>query len=41
MIDTRLALPHLSPKPLIVPCICLAPASIAAKELATAFSVSL
>ena len=41
MIDIKLALPHLSPKPLIVPCTCLTPAWIAASELATAFSVSL
>ena len=41
IIDIKLALPHLSPRPLMVPCICLAPHSIAAKELATAFSVSL
>ena len=26
IIETKLALPHLSPKPLIVPCTCLTPA---------------
>ena len=34
--DIKFALPHLSPKPLIVPCTCLTPALIAVKELATA-----
>ncbi len=41
MIDTRLALPQRSPKPLIVPCTCTAPASTAASEFATASSQSL
>ena len=41
IIDIKFALPHLSPNPFIVPCICLTPHSTAAKELATAFSVSL
>ena len=41
IIDIKLAFPHLSPNPFIVPWRCLAPASIAAKLLATAFSVSL
>ena len=39
--DTRFALPQRSPSPLIVPCTWRAPARRAAKELATAFSVSL
>ena len=39
--DIRLAFPHLSPKPFIVPCTCLTPAWTATKLLATAFSVSL
>ena len=37
----RSALPQRSPKPLIVPCTCTAPASTAASELATATSQSL
>ena len=41
IIDTRLALPHLSPRPFKVPWICLAPAKTAASEFATAFPVSL
>jgi hypothetical protein len=41
IIDVKFAFPHLSPSPLIVPCICLAPARTAVNELATAFSVSL
>ena len=39
--DIKFALPHLSPKPLIVPWICLTPDSTAAKEFATALPVSL
>ena len=39
--DTRLALPQRSPRPLIVPCTMRTPARTAARELATAFSVSL
>ena len=39
--EIKLVFPHLSPKPLIVPCICLAPALIAANAFATALSVSL
>ena len=39
--DIKFALPHLSPRPLIVPWTCLAPAKIAVRELLTAFSVSL
>ena len=39
--EIRLALPQRSPRPLIVPCSWRAPASSAARELATAFSVSL
>ena len=41
IIDIRFALPHLSPKPFIVPCICLAPDKTAAIEFATALPVSL
>ena len=37
----KLAFPHRSPSPLIVPCTCLTPASTAANEFATAFPVSL
>ena len=32
MMDIKFALPHLSPNPLIVPCICLAPAKTAAQS---------
>ena len=39
--DIKLALPHLSPKPLIVPCIWRTPDKTAAKEFATALPVSL
>ena len=39
--EIRSALPHRSPKPLIVPCTWTAPASTAASELATARSQSL
>ena len=39
--EIRSALPQRSPKPLIVPCTCAAPASTAASELATARSQSL
>ena len=39
--DIKFALPHLSPKPLIVPWICLTPDTTAAKEFATALPVSL
>ena len=41
MMDTRLALPQRSPRPLSVPWIWRAPARTAASELATACSVSL
>ena len=41
IIDIKFALPHLSPKPFIVPWICLAPDNTAAIELATALPVSL
>ena len=41
MIETRLALPQRSPRPLSVPWICRAPARTAASEFATACSVSL
>ena len=41
IIDIKLAFPHLSPSPFIVPWTCLTPAWIAVKEFATAFSVSL
>ena len=37
----RSAFPQRSPRPLIVPCICLAPALIAAKLFATARPISL
>ena len=39
--EIRLAFPHLSPKPFIVPWTCLAPALTAARVLATALPVSL
>ena len=39
--EIRSTLPQRSPKPLIVPCTCAAPASTAASELATARSQSL
>ena len=39
--EIKLVLPHLSPSPLIVPWICLAPAFTAANAFATALSVSL
>ncbi len=39
--EIRSALPQRSPKPLIVPCTCVAPASTAASELAMASSQSL
>ncbi len=41
MTEIRSALPQRSPKPLIVPCTCTAPASTPASELATASSQSL
>ena len=41
IIDIKLALPHLSPRPFIVPWICLAPDKTAAIEFATALPVSL
>jgi len=41
MMEQRLALPHLSPSPLMVPCTMVAPPSTAARELATARSASL
>ena len=41
MIEQRLALPQRSPRPLSAPWICLAPPRSAAKEMATACSVSL
>ena len=41
MTETKFAFPHRSPRPLIVPWTCRTPALTAAKELATAFSVSL
>ena len=40
MTENRLALPERSPYPLAVPCTCVAPASTAASELATAHAVS-
>ena len=39
--ETKLALPHLSPSPFIVPWTCLTPALTAARELATARDVVL
>ena len=41
MTDIRLALPHLSPYPFIVPCTWVQPACTAAIEFATAISLSL
>ena len=41
MTEIRLALPHRSPQPFIVPCTCVQPASMPAKALATATSLSL
>src|SRR2546426_5393435 len=41
MIEERLALPHRSPIPLIVPCTWSTPSWIAISELATAISASL
>ena len=41
MIEQRLALPQRSPRPLMVPCTCVAPACTARMELATAISLSL
>jgi len=41
MMEQRLALPHRSPMPLIVPCTCRMPDSTATSEFATAISLSL